>query len=379
MRPPPPLTDFLKYPVTAGLSALAVAVTVAWHAGSDISALFMNFRAWEGELWRLFTSALPHVNVFYLGFNLYWLWVFGSAIEATFGRLRTTAIFLFFAAGSAAAEYAFFRGGVGLSGVVYGLFGLLWVLSRKDDRFRGTVDVQTVGLFVAWFFLCIALTASGVWAIANVAHGMGAVQGVLLGFALAARRGKRLVIACLAGLMLAVVAAATVGRPFVNLSGHAGDDLAYAGYLDLEAGRNERAADLLQRAVRLNDRQGGWWYNLGVAYQRLGREPEAIQAYRMAAEREPSSTVYRTALAEWLSVLAYRKQSAGEAEAAAQLYREALDLDEHNARNWFNLGVACQTLGRHEAATSAFERAVALSPDNERFRAALEASRRRPR
>jgi GlpG protein len=375
MRPPPPLTTFLKYPVTGGVGVLAVLVTAAWHWGRDISPLVMDFRAWQGQPWRLLTSALPHVNILHLLFNLYWLWVFGSAVEATFGRLRTAALYLFLAAGSAAAEYVLFDGGVGLSGVGYGLFGLLWVLSRKDDRFRDTVDAQTVGLFVSWFFLCIALTVTGTLPVANVAHGMGAVQGLLLGVALAGRRGKGLAIACLAGLMVVVFAAATLGRPFVNLSGHAGDELAHAGYLEMVAGRNESAAALYERALHVDGRQAPWWYNLGIAYQRLGREREATQAYRQASELEPSSARYRKTLTEWLTALAYRKQLASEEEEAAVLYREALDLDERNATNWFNLGIAFQKLGRHEAAISAYEKAVALAPDDARFQAALAASR----
>jgi Flp pilus assembly protein TadD len=81
-------------------------------------------------------------------------------------------------------------------------------------------------------------------------------------------------------------------------------------------------------------------------------------------------------LTDWLAALAYRKQRAGEDEAAVALYQEALDLDERNARNWFNLGSACIRLGRREAATSAYERAVALAPDDRRYQVALEASRR---
>ena len=73
------------------------------------------------------------------------------------------------------AEQALFYGGVGLSGVVYGLFGLLWVLSRRDSRFRDAMDRQTVQLMVAWFFLCIVLTITGAWKVANVAHGAGCV------------------------------------------------------------------------------------------------------------------------------------------------------------------------------------------------------------
>jgi predicted TPR repeat methyltransferase len=89
----------------------------------------------------------------------------------------------------------------------------------------------------------------------------------------------------------------------------------------------------------------------------------------------PSSAVYRKTLTEWLAALAYRKQIAGDSEAAAKLYREALDLDDRNATTWFNLGLAFEKLGRREAATNAYERAVAFAPDDARFRAALEASR----
>jgi GlpG protein len=375
MRRPPPLADLFKYPVTAGVGFVAVVVTVAWYSGEDISPLVMNFRVWHGEFWRLLTSALPHVNILHLVFNLYWFWVFGSAIETAFGLVRTAAIFLFFAAGSAAAEYAVFEGGVGLSGVVYGLFGLLWVLSHRDDRFRDAIDALTVGLFVAWLFLCIALTYSGAWTVGNVAHGIGAAQGILLGFALAAERHKQLAIASLVGLVSAVLTAATVGRPFVNFSKHAGEELAYAGYLDLEAGHTESAVALLERAVRLDDRQARSWFNLGIAYQRMGRERDATEAFRHAANLEPGSGVYRKTLTEWLAWLAYRHQCAGENEASAELYREALVLDERNANNWFNLAIACQRLGHREAATNAFEKAVALAPDEAEFRAALETSR----
>jgi len=45
---------------------LAIAVTVAWHLQVDLSRLFMNYRVWEGEPWRLLTSALPHVDVLHL-------------------------------------------------------------------------------------------------------------------------------------------------------------------------------------------------------------------------------------------------------------------------------------------------------------------------
>ena len=59
---------------------------------------------------------------------------------------RLLGLILLFAAGSAAAEYAFSQGGLGLSGVTFGLFGMLWMLARNDRRFADGVDWRAAGL-----------------------------------------------------------------------------------------------------------------------------------------------------------------------------------------------------------------------------------------
>src|SRR5438270_1230375 len=188
-RPPPPLALLHRYPVTAGVGLAALCVTLAWWNQWDPDPLFMDVRAWHGQPWRLVTSALPHVDLFHLACNLYWLWVFGTLVEHALGRLATVGLIILFAAGSTAAEYALFEGGVGLSGVGYGLFGMLWVLSRRDPRFAGAVDGETVALFLGWFVFCCVTTATGTWKIANVAHAAGFVLGILLGLTvLSARR-----------------------------------------------------------------------------------------------------------------------------------------------------------------------------------------------
>jgi len=141
-----------KYPVVAGFAILAVAVTVAWWTGTNISFLFENAEIRRGQLWRLVTSVLPHLDILHLTFNLYWLWVLGTTIERVFGHFKTVLLFLLLAIGSSSLDFAFAQGGVGLSGVGYGLFGLLYVLSQRDERFTESLDKRTVNLFVAWFF-----------------------------------------------------------------------------------------------------------------------------------------------------------------------------------------------------------------------------------
>jgi membrane associated rhomboid family serine protease len=219
VRRPPPPQDWLKYPVTSGVAALAIFASAAKFGGMDVSFLNMYSNSWHVQTWGLITSVFPHGDPIHLIFNLYWLWVFGTLVEAVYGPVRTAAIMFLFAVGSSAAEFAIFEGGIGLSGVGYGLFTLLWALSRNDERFRGAVDSQTINLFVAWFFLCIYLTYARILPIGNVAHGVGAILGALLGFCITAEGSRRwLLERALALLMIVVLLLATIGRDYVNLS-----------------------------------------------------------------------------------------------------------------------------------------------------------------
>jgi membrane associated rhomboid family serine protease len=293
----PAASSPLHYPITVGVALAAVGVTLAWWSGSDVERLTLDARAWHGEPWRVITSVFPHLDVIHLAFNLYWLWVFGTRVEGELGHLAAAGLYLLFGAGAALAEYALFHGGVGLSGIGYGLFGLLWVLSRTDERFAGVVDNRVRDLFLAWFVLCCALTWADVWRVGNAAHAAGAVLGILLGLAMSARRRawRFGYAAALAATMALLVAGATVGRGVVNLSGDAGRDLAQLGYLALEGKRNTEAEELYREALRLNPRQAGWWHNLGIAYQRQGRWPEAREAFQRAAALEPDNQQYQDA------------------------------------------------------------------------------------
>ena len=283
MRPPPPLRDAHRYPVVSGVAILSIGVTLAWWAKVDVSAFFETAMIRRGELWRLVTSILPHVDVLHLIFNVYWLWVFGSIVEQVYGHFKTAALILLFAVGSGAMEFAFADGGVGLSGVGYGLFGLLWILSLSDPRFQDAVDRKTIELFVFWFGLCIVTTVTKIMPVANIAHGAGALLGVLTGVAITQPRRR---IPAWAGVVATVVFGfwgSTLGRPEVNLSADSGHEEGQWGYEDLMAGKNQEALRWLMDAVKYRSKEPTRWYNLGIAYDRLKNETAAIEAMRKAA------------------------------------------------------------------------------------------------
>ena len=284
MRPAPKLTEIPRYPVVAGIALLAVAVTVAWWAKMDISPLFETAMIRRGELWRLVTSIFPHGGILHLIFNVYWLWVFGTLVEEVYGHLKTAALILLFAVGSGAWEFAIAVGGIGLSGVGYGLFGLLWILSRRDERFRDAIDAKTVQLFVIWFLLCIVTTVTNVMPVANIAHGTGAVLGILTGLAITLPDRRAPIAAGIAAIVLFGLWGATLGRPRVNLSGKGGYEEAKWGYDALLAHRNQEAVRWFRDATTFQPRMGEYWYDLAFAYQGSNNKNAALAAYRRAAD-----------------------------------------------------------------------------------------------
>ena len=97
MRPAPSWKESARFPVTAGTAVLATAVSLAWWAGADVSFLWMDPHVRRGEAWRFVTSALLHVNVLHLAFDVYWLWALGTRVEEAFGSLRTAGIYVLLA------------------------------------------------------------------------------------------------------------------------------------------------------------------------------------------------------------------------------------------------------------------------------------------
>jgi membrane associated rhomboid family serine protease/tetratricopeptide (TPR) repeat protein len=292
MRPPPSLKESARYPVVAGTALLAIGVTLAWWAKIDVSPLFESAMIRRGELWRLVTSIFPHAGILHLAFNIYWLWVFGTLVEEIFGHLKTAALILLFAVGSGAWEFALASGGVGLSGVGYGLFGLIWMLSRHDERFKDAIDARTVQLFVGWFFFCIVATVTNTMPVANIAHGTGAVLGILAGLAITLPDNHGPITAGLCAVLFLGLWGATLGRPRINLSGKAGYEEAKWGYDALIAKRNREAIRWFRDAVIYQPKMAEYWNDLGISYQQSGNLREAFADYRKAAEMGDAHAQY---------------------------------------------------------------------------------------
>jgi membrane associated rhomboid family serine protease len=367
------LPELLRAPVTGITCVAAIVLTVLWWTKIGAADLLMDSRAFETQPWRLVTSTLLHGNVIHLLFNLTWTWRLGRDVESRIGAWRTAALFLILAVVPAAAEFAVFQGGVGLSGLLYGLFGFVWVLGSRDPKWGGVIDRKTVQIFIFWFFLCIALTLAHLMPIGNMAHAAGWGLGALIGRAVAAPASNRpRWIAAIVAASAAVGLAASIGRPLVNRSGAVEWDWAYRGYVELEAGRDARAADFLRRALARDGKETDWWLNLEIAYRNLGSESEAIDALDHAVRLNPDDPHVRVSRAVSKFSSAYKANEEGRLGDAIALYEESVALDGAKSDTWYNLGIAYQTAERYDEAIKAYETALRLDPQQPNAREALD-------
>jgi len=98
--------------------------------GAKFNPLIMN-----GEYWRLITPMFLHGGIVHLFFNSYSLYVIGPAVEDLFGSVKFAVIYFIAGIIGNVASFAFSTHmSVGASGAIFGLFGALVYLIRKDRR-----------------------------------------------------------------------------------------------------------------------------------------------------------------------------------------------------------------------------------------------------
>lgn len=228
---PVPVIDFRRTPVTLLLSAVAAALELVCTFDPERREVYyatwklgMLSTIWSGELWRPFTTALLHGSVIHAAFNIYCLMTFGRVLEPFFGSLRYLLVIVLLAFVSMVPSFLVRNWDapldgqqaiVGLSGVIYGLFGILWVGRRYRRDFDAVCGQDVVQMLVAWFFICIALTYLKIMPVANVAHGLGCAVGALYGLAMLepARRWAWRALAVLVTLVLLFPSIAAPGHP----------------------------------------------------------------------------------------------------------------------------------------------------------------------
>ncbi len=139
----------------------------------------------QGEWWRIFTSAFFHLGPIHLAFNMYVLYLYGQIAERMYGRIEFAGIYLLCAAGGSVLtilvdprQFA-----LGASGAIFGVVGLLFVVSRRHHAVLGgeaRARVAGIGGYLVFLLIFTFLVPNISW----TGHVGGMLVGATLGFLL---------------------------------------------------------------------------------------------------------------------------------------------------------------------------------------------------
>ncbi|MHC5903584.1 rhomboid family intramembrane serine protease [Streptomyces sp. S6] len=162
----------------------------------------------EGQWYRLLTSMFLHGSILHILSNGLSLWWIGGPLEAALGRARYLA--LFFVSGLAGSALTYLladpgQASLGASGAIFGVFGAMAVLMRRQRYdMRPMIAILVINLVITFGWSGIAWQA----------HVGGLVAGVLIGAAMvyAPRERRALIQFGTCALVLAAVVIVTLLR-----------------------------------------------------------------------------------------------------------------------------------------------------------------------
>ena len=188
---------FRHFPVVMWGITLSVVGALLVKTSPDLARAFFFpvFEQWSIQTsWRWLTPIFLHFGISHIVFNSLWLWVFGSRLEQVCGSRQLLWIVLITGLSGNLAQYLWSHANNfgGMSGVVYGLMGYVWVRQMRNPHPLLAFPPMLFGMML--FFLLLGITGmlsslmgSG---IANAAH----LGGLLAGMAMAwysAQRPRR--------------------------------------------------------------------------------------------------------------------------------------------------------------------------------------------
>ena len=153
-------------------------LTYKLYFSEFLGTSFPEIRA--GQIWRLVTPIFLHGGLLHLVFNMLWLHQLGGQIETHESSRYLAVMVLVFAILCNTGQYVvsgpLF---VGMSGVVYGLLGYIWMMTQFQVPTLYMLSQQTVMFMLMWLGLCLVGIIPHV---ANTEHVIGVLSGVVWGF-----------------------------------------------------------------------------------------------------------------------------------------------------------------------------------------------------
>lgn len=272
-----PIAKLTQLPlITTVLCAGCVIVTLAsWTSAQVPSPVWTKIGEignvspsdiWSGHWWGLLTPFFAHANILHIAFNMLWLFTMGRLMEA---RLNPVVYVLFLAAAAAvgtASELLISHStGIGASGVVYAMMGLMWAGRGRYPEWQTIATRDNLRMFLLWGVFCIATTALHLLNIANGAHAGGFVFGLSVGWLLAAPRRRPLWAIPLAGL-LAVNVLALAWQPWSS------EWTFWKASREFDRAHYQNAVFWYKRTLAQGSDPHAAGYNLGLAWEGVARD-----------------------------------------------------------------------------------------------------------
>jgi membrane associated rhomboid family serine protease len=174
-RPPLPIVTY----IVIGACVAVFVWAFVDRSGMETALLRPMLR---GAWWTLLSCTLIHSqNPTHIVFNLLAFNVLGRIVEWTIGSLRFALLLLATAWVSSFSQiYIEHIPGIGLSGVVYAVFGFILGASPTNPYFMWFVK-KNAPMLIGWAVLCLVLTQTKIMGIANTAHFSGLFYGAICG------------------------------------------------------------------------------------------------------------------------------------------------------------------------------------------------------
>ncbi|WOX04440.1 rhomboid family intramembrane serine protease [Microbulbifer pacificus] len=173
-------------------SGLIISPQISGDFSVSDSSLVKHIEA--GEYWRLWTPAIVHFSLPHALFNSLGVWIVGRSMEARAGSLLFALLVLLVAPCANFLQFIWspeIKFG-GMSGVVYGLVGAVFVIQRWQPSWND-VPRSVIWLMIIWLVLCAIGVIEKIFSvgIANAAHIGGFAAGLLLGLLFCVAGGGR--------------------------------------------------------------------------------------------------------------------------------------------------------------------------------------------
>ena len=186
---------FFESPITICIIGLTLLLAIVTSLGSDLSVYSVllyplvdtsSLLASLGELKSILaltktvTPMFLHFGELHLVFNMLWMWYFGKQLEQILPSWLFLSLVILISFTSNTVQYLVsgYNNFGGMSGVIYGLVGFSWVVSKFQIK-KNMVITNNLFIFFIVSLVLMEIFASS-W-IATAAHVGGLLSGIIIG------------------------------------------------------------------------------------------------------------------------------------------------------------------------------------------------------